>query len=97
MKAHFPVNARQRQELEKIAREEVKTQIHDISTRCQYQWALAMLQVGLSPKTVRRVMEALPAVAEKYMDYQTEKLGDLFMRTVLGDAGLDMPETDRPI
>ena len=35
----------------------------------------------------------LHLVAEKYAEYQTESLGDLFMRETLKDRGVTMPQT----
>lgn len=97
MKAIRHITAAEKKRLREIVEEMVQTERADISQRAQYQWGMAMLQAGLSPRTVRRVMDHLPAVAQKYMEYQTEKLGDLFMRSVLADAGVEMPETEKPI
>lgn len=97
MKAIRHITAAEKKRLREIVEEMVQAERADISQRAQYQWGMAMLQAGLRPRTVRRVMDHLPAVAQKYMEYQTEKLGDLFMRSVLADAGVEMPETEKPI
>lgn len=67
----------------------------DISTRAQYVWALSMLQCGLPPCTVQRVSDHFEAVLDKYMEYQTEDLGDLFMRSMLHDSGVEVKATSR--
>lgn len=97
MKAHIPFNAKQRQEIDRMARESARKEKDDISTRAQYQWGLAMLQAGLSPKTVQRVINLLPMVSERYAEFQTSQLGDEFMQAVLGDAGIEVPKTKNPI
>lgn len=35
------------------------------------------------------------AVLDKYMEYQTEDLGDLFMRSMLHDSGVEVKATSR--
>lgn len=97
MKAHIHINAKQRQEIDRMGREAAWKEKNDIATRAQYQWGLAMLQAGLSPRTVKRVMDLLPMVGERYAEYQAQQLGDAFMQAMLGDAGVDMPETEHPI
>lgn len=67
----------------------------DIGTRAQYVWALSMPQCGLSPRTVQRVVNHFDAVVDKYMEYQTEDLGDLFMRSMLHDSGVEVKATSR--
>lgn len=69
--------------MERRVHEAVMKERADISTRAQYVWALSMLQCGLSPRTVQRVADHFEAVLDKYMEYQTEDLGDLFMRSML--------------
>lgn len=75
--------------MERRVHEAVMKERADISTRAQYVWALSMLQCGLSPRTVQR------AVVDKYMEYQTEDLGDLFMRSMLHDSGVEVKATSR--
>lgn len=52
-----------------------------------------MHQVGLSPRTMRRVQDALPAVQDKYLEYRADQLADEWARLTLQDIGVDTPET----
>ena len=57
MKAHFPVNAKMRQELDKFAHNAVIAERADIAQRAMYICLLAMDQAGLSARTMRRVRD----------------------------------------
>lgn len=93
MKA-YPLNARARKEIERQARESAMAESHDIATRSTYLVLLACMQVGLSARTMRRIIDALPAVTDAYAEYKTEKLGDDFARFTLQYKGVDVPETE---
>lgn len=54
-------------------------------------------QVGLAPRTMRRIKASIPAVTEKFAAYRTEQLADLWAKTLLDDAGVDVPETTEPL
>lgn len=83
--------------LDQNGKKVMERRVHDadISTRAQYVWALSMLQCGLPPRTVQRVSDHFEAVLDKYMEYQTEDLGDLFMRSMLHDSGVEVKATSR--
>ena len=70
--------------MERRVHEAVMKERADISTRAQYVWALSM-----------RVADHFEAVLDKYMEYQTEDLGDLFMRSMLHDSGVEVKATSR--
>lgn len=126
MKAHLSLNAKQRQDIKKMAenilqeekdrlqnqikeeyeklyeasqkeRERINEQVNkereDISKRCLYIVLLSMYQAGLSPKTMVRVQNAVPAVTEKFMEYRVEQLADEWARVTLQDIGVETPET----
>lgn len=97
MKAHFPVNAKMRQELEAYAHEAVLKERSDIATRAMYLCLLAMDQAGLSPRTMRRVRDLLPSVTKKYAEYRIEQLADLWAKTILEDKGVEVPATREPL
>ena len=63
--------------------------------RAQYQWGMAMYLAGLSPRTINRVIDLLPAVADKYRDLKPDQLADEFFRLTLADRGVNLPETER--
>lgn len=44
---------------------------------------------------VQHVADHFEAVLDKYMEYQTEDLGDLFMRSMLHDSGVEVKATSR--
>lgn len=57
----------------------------------------ACWQTGLAPRTMRRIKASIPAVTEKFAAYRTEQLADLWAKTLLDDAGVDVPETTEPL
>lgn len=95
MKALIHLDQNNQKVMEKRVHDMVMKERADISTRAQYVWALSMLQCGLSPRTVQKVADHFDAVLEKYMEYQTEDLGDLFMRSMLQDSGVEVKATSR--
>lgn len=56
-----------------------------------------MLAGRLAPRTMRRIKASIPAVTEKFAAYRTEQLADLWAKTLLDDAGVDVPETTEPL
>lgn len=97
MRAHIPVNRKTRDELEAIGQRAVERERQDIATRCLYIVLLACWQIGLAPRTMRRIKGAIPVVTEKFASYRTEQLADLWAKTLLDDAGVDVPETTEPL
>lgn len=93
MRAHIPINAKTHQEIKSLAYDSVMKERADIATRSLYLVLLAMYQVGLSPRTMKRVQDALPVVTEKYHEYRAEQLADVWARVLLQDIGVDVPET----
>lgn len=93
MKALRAMNAREREYMVKLVKTEADKQLHDISVRAQYVWSIAMLQSGLSPRTVNRVAKRFPAAMKKYKEYAAEQLADEWARITLQDAGCNAPET----
>lgn len=97
MRAHIPVNRKTRDELEAIGQRAVERERQDIATRCLCIVLLACWQVGLAPRTMRRIKASIPVVTEKFAAYRTEQLADLWAKTLLDDAGVDVPETTEPL
>ena len=91
MKALIHLDQNGKKVMERRVHDAVMKERADISTRAQYVWALSMLQCG----TVQRVSDHFEAVLDKYMEYQTEDLGDLFMRSMLHDSGVEVKATSR--
>lgn len=78
MKARMHLTGPMKKVIEEYANEIVEQRQKDIATRAQYQWGMAMYLAGLSPRTINRVIDLLPAVADKYRDLKTDQLADDF-------------------
>lgn len=97
MKAMIRMNAHQRQQAHKEVRqmvaEELEKERDDIATRAMYLALIACQQVGLSARTLRRIMNTIPMVTERYAEYRTDGLADEWAKMMLDRAGVDAPET----
>ena len=97
MKAHFPINAKMRQELDKFAHNAVISERADIAQRAMYICLLAMDQAGLDHDTMCRVRDCVPVVTEKYAEYRNEQLADLWAKLTLDSMGVEVPGTEEPL
>lgn len=95
MKARMHLTGPMKKVIEEYANEIVEQRQKDIATRAQYQWGMAMYLAGLSPRTINRVVDLLPAVADKYRDLKPDQLADEFFQLTLADRGVNLPETER--
>ena len=104
MKAMIRMNAHQRQQAHKEIRQMVAEELDkerdeldkerdDIATRAMYLALIACQQVGLSARTLRRIMNTIPMVTERYEEYRTDGLADVWAKIYLDGAGVDVPET----
>ena len=97
MKAMIRMNARERQQAHKEVRqmvaEELEKERDDIATRAMYLALIACQQVGLSTRTLRRIMNTIPMVTERYAEYRTDCLADEWTKMMLDRAGVDAPDT----
>lgn len=93
MKARIPLPNSWKKQADQYIHTAVMKERQDIATRCLYLTLLAMYQVGLSPRTMRRVQSALDAVIDKYAEYKTEKLADDWARITLQGHGVEVRET----
>ena len=104
MKAMIRMNARERQQANKEIRQMVAEELDkerdeldkerdDIATRAMYLALIACQQVGLSARTLRRIMNTIPMVTERYEEYRTDGLADVWAKIYLDGAGVDVPET----
>lgn len=92
MKARY-VTAKEQRIIKAVAEDVVKKQLDDISTRCQYLWMAAMLDAGLSVKTVNKVAKVLVDVINRYGVYREEGVADYALWKRLNDAGINVPMT----
>lgn len=95
MKARMHLTGPMKKVIEEYANEIVEQRQKYIATRAQYQWAMAMYQVGLSARTINKVYAMLPVVTDKYRDLKTDQLADEFFQLTLADRGVNLPETER--
>ena len=97
MKTMIRMNARERQQANKEIRnmvaQEIEKERADIATRAMYLALIACQQVGLSARTLRRIMNTIPMVTERYEEYRTDGLADIWAKMYLDGAGVDVPET----
>ena len=61
------------QGIQSRAQEAVMKECNDIATRATYLCLLACYQVGLSPRTLKRIQDAMTGpVADKYNEYRND-------------------------
>ena len=81
-------------DIESRANEAVMKERNDIATRAIYLCLLACYQVGLSPRTLKRIQDAMTGpVADKYNEYRNDQLADLWAQVTLQNIGVDVAET----
>ena len=81
-------------DVESRANEAVMKERNDIATRAIYLCLLACHQVGLSPRTLKRIQDAMTGpVADKYNEYRNDQLADTWAQVTLQNIGVDVDET----
>lgn len=78
------------------AGQQVEQRMQDNAVRALYLVLLACRAIGLSTRTLRRIQEALPEVAERYRSARNDELADEWARLTLKNAGIDLPQTEEP-
>ena len=85
-------------DIESSANEAVMKERNDIATRAIYLCLLACYQVGLSPRTLKRIQDAMTGpVADKYNEYRNDQLADLWAQVTLQSIGIEAPKTKEPL
>ena len=85
-------------DIESRANEAVMKERNDIATRAIYLCLLACYQVGLSPRTLKRIQDAMTGpVADKYNEYRIDQLADLWAQVTLQSIGIEVPQTKEPL
>ena len=95
MKCHIglnQLNARQRGELKKEMQKIVDKGQEDAGARLQHLWVIAMMQAGLSPRTINRVSATLPMVCARFEEYKRAGLADEWMKAQLAGKDIPLPE-----
>ena len=81
-------------DIESRANEAVMKERNDIATRAIYLCLLACYQVGLSPRTLKRIQDAMTGpVSDKYNEYRNDQLADTWAQVTLQNIGVDVAET----
>lgn len=82
--------SREKQLAKKAASLMMDAQAEDICARAQGIVYAAMLNAGLSPNTVNRVIRELPHVVQQYGKYRQDGLADYEMFTALQSKGVNV-------
>lgn len=86
------------QGIQSRAQEAVMKERDDIATRATYLCLLACYQVGLSPRTLKRIQDAMTGpVADKYNEYRNDQLADLWAQVTLQSIGIEASKTKEPL
>ncbi len=72
-------------------------QLEDVGKRARYFCMAAMLNAGLSVKTVNRVVKEFWAVREKYDNAAESGVGDAMLLRDLRNAGLEVEDFDNEV
>lgn len=95
MKCHIglgQLSSREREGLKKEMKRIVDKGQEDAGARLQHLWVIAMIQAGLSPKTINRVSAILPAVCARFDEYKRAGLADEWMKAQLEGKDIPLPE-----
>lgn len=94
MKAVMHLDRNSQKVLDRRLNDALNKERDDIAKRALYITLLACWQVGLSPRTLRKIQAAMPDVAEKYKEYRADSLADVWAQVTLQDMGVDVEETE---
>lgn len=94
MRAIVHLDRNSQKVLDRRVNDAVNRERDDIAKRALYITLLACWQAGLSPRTLRKIQAAMPAVAEKYKEYRADSLADVWAQVTLQDMGVDVEETE---
>lgn len=80
-----------------LAKAGAVNQLEDAAKRAQYMWMAAMINAGLSPRTVERTRKQLPYVYQKYGQAVEDGIGDYALVSDLRRVGIDveLPEHEQ--
>lgn len=83
--------------IKEMAVEGACDQLADVAARAQYLWMAAMLNVGLSNRTIKRVMNQLPEVYARYGDACDDGVGDAMLLRDLRSHGIEVKAPDNEL
>ena len=88
------ITSSQRRIMAEAVKSEVSKQIEAASVRTQGLWMVAMLNAGLSVRTINRVLKELDPVVVKYGTGIEDGVGDYALFTELQAAGIKIALPD---
>lgn len=97
MRAVITLDANSKKVIDRQIQEAVNRERQDIGKRCLYLTLLACWQVGLAPRTLRKIQAALTPVSEKYKEYRADQLADLWAQITLQEMGVPVEETEEKL
>lgn len=80
-----------------ITKQMVEENLEDVSKRVQYMYSLSMLEIGLKPSTVTKVLKKLPEITALYEHYKTDQLGDYVLHERLEAQGVEIGMTEHEL
>lgn len=89
MKAHF-FTSEQKQAILKCARAGAEAQINQACKRNDAMMALAMHNVGLSPKTINKVLKEREKMYQKFGEYRQDGCADFGFQYHLKNIGINI-------
>lgn len=100
MKAHYIPNTVKDRAVKagvRVAQEQIAQMGEDIAKRAQYCMLVAMLDAGLSVRTINRVIKQLPEVKDRYGAYREDGCADYAFYEELRKRGLDVQMTEKEL
>lgn len=94
MKARV-LTSKERQREAKIIETLYREKVEDACKRAQFVCFSCMLEIGLSPRTINRIIAMYPAMCDKYKEYKTEQIADFFFSNYLQKAGVNVEPVEK--
>lgn len=82
------VSAKDKEIIKKLAMEGAISQIEQACNRTEAQIYISALNVGLSPRTINKIIEEKEKVSEGSSQYRKEKVMDFAMQKILDEKGI---------
>lgn len=93
MKARLPLTKKESKIVRAAVEKHLDAQVADIVLRAQCMVLASMINVGLSAKTVNRVIAGIPDVATEYGKFRQDGLADYELIQGLLNRGVDVHMT----
>lgn len=93
MRAHLPLTAKEEKIVQFAVKNYLDKHVGDIVLRAQCLVLASMLNVGLSAKTVNRVVADLPSTTEEYGKFREDRIADYELIQGLINHGVNVRMT----